>query len=322
MHLATPTNRIWWLVHFAINAALVKNSTEQRPQKNKLQSILFRRVAAFTRTRWGKLSADDVRWAYMFFLGRYPENDEVVFHHINTSINMKRLVETINESDEYLFKKRHYVSSPTPNTDLHYFFHIYKTGGMSVHQYLSESVPEGQLLAGFHVNEFIRMTSSRRFRFLSGHFADLPLAYQSNHLKMATLLRNPVERGLSHYKHLMRTPNPEFPSDELHASLTKFLSGRFASLVFGNVQAHCLAQLCPASKTFFHGMGDIRATPEELLELAMNGLSQIELVGLTENINGFLDKLSAAWLLPPPSKSYRINSSLKCGVSTRCSWVG
>ena len=89
MHLATPTNRIWWLVHFAINAALVKNSTEQRPQKNKLQSILFRRVAAFTRTRWGKLSVDDVRWAYMFFLGRYPENHEVVFHHINTVLREK-----------------------------------------------------------------------------------------------------------------------------------------------------------------------------------------------------------------------------------------
>ncbi len=285
-----------------------RNTTENTTNKKTLQSRLFRRVSDFARTRSGKLSADDVRWAYKFFLGRHPEDDEVVLRHINACQNMKILVETITESEEYAFRKSHYVNSLIPQTDLHYFFHIYKTGGMSVNQYLSDSVPEGQLLPGFHVNELIRMTSSRRFRFLSGHFADLPLAYQSNHLKMATLLRNPVSRGWSHYKHLMRSPNPEFPTDQLNASPAKFLSGRYASLVFGDIQARSLARLSPDSEKFFHGMGDIKASRKELFELALDGLSRIELVGTTEHCDKFIEKLSEAWSLPPPSRSYRINT--------------
>jgi hypothetical protein len=106
----------------------------------------------------------------------------------------------------------------------------------------------------------------------------------------------------------MRSPNPEFPTDQLNASPAKFLSGRYASLVFGDIQARSLARLSPDSEKFFHGMGDIKASRKELFELALDGLSRIELVGTTEHCDKFIEKLSEAWSLPPPSRSYRINT--------------
>ena len=264
------------------------------------------------------LRAEDVIWAYRHFLKREPESSEVVDGHIAGCKDLSQLVENIGASKEYEYKKYNVCSSKNEQTDLYYFFHMHKTGGTSVHKYLSDVVPKNELFPSFFSEDLMNRGSLHAHSYLSGHFGNLPLMIKSRNLRLATTLRDPVQRGLSHYKHTLRAPALPLYDEATTSSLEEFVFGPVGPLLFGNYQARLLAQLSSQWERFLCAFDTGLNTPEHLFELAMEGLEKIEVIGITENLRDFIARLSNAWGLPLPIKDYRVGcrpSNQLIGVS-------
>jgi hypothetical protein len=252
------------------------------------------------------LCAEDVIWAYRYFLRREPESSEVVDGHIAGCKDLRQLVENIGVSKEYENKKYNPSLSKSEQTDLYYFFHMHKTGGTSVHEYLSDVVPKNELFPSFFSEDLMNSGSLHNNSYLSGHFGNLPLMIKSRNLRLATTLRDPVQRGLSHYKHTLRAPVLPLYDEATTSSLEEFVFGPSGPLLFGNYQARLLAQLSSQWERFLCAFDTGLNTPEHLFELAMEGLEKIEVIGITENLRDFIARLSKAWGLPLPIKDYRV----------------
>jgi hypothetical protein len=276
-----------------------------------------RRVFNRLKTWWRrgddtKLRAKDVEWAYQHFFGRNPESRDIIEHHLKHSQEMKTLVEKITQSREYEYKKYNLAPHPEDHSELYYFFHIHKTGGMSVHEYLRDATPQGNLLPGFLEDDFINIGSAQAFRYLSGHFGRLPLMFKGRRHRLATVLRDPVQRGFSHYKHALRATKGIF-NEKIHREISnipleEFLYSPSASIVFGNHQSCQLAELAENSKLLIKRSFDTKITAVELYDLAMEGLYKMELLGTTQELDGFIARLADRWDLPQPTKKYIKNA--------------
>lgn len=275
-------------------------------------------VRSLSQGKVAPLRAEDVIWAYRHFLRREPESSEVVDGHIAGCKDLRHLVEAISGSKEYENKKYNLSLSKNEQTDLYYFFHMHKTGGTSVHEYLSDVVPKKELFPSFFSEDLMNRGSLREHSYLSGHFGNLPLMIKSRNLRLATTLRDPVQRGLSHYKHTLRAPALPLYDETTTSSLEEFVFGPSGPLLFGNYQARLLAQLSSQWGRFLWAFDTGINTPEYLFELAMEGLEKIEVIGITENLRDFIARLSKAWGLPLPIKDYRVGcrpSNQLIGVS-------
>jgi FkbM family methyltransferase len=278
------------------------------PATPRNSAQLFKRISALFGSGERALKAKDVEWAYRLFLRRPPESEAIVEAYLTHCKGLKELVESVTGSREYEYKKYNIPISVENREDLHYFFHIHKTGGMSVHEYLFDSLPKGFLFPAYHKEDFFKFGAIRDFSFFSGHFGALPLAIETRNLRIAMVLRDPMRRGWSHYKHVHRDPALDLHDDVCRNSATDFIFGRSAPFIFGNLQARHLAELSPLSRRFSEGWAAAPITDDELYDMAIDGLSKVELVGVTEQLGEFLASLSRAWSLPPPAVNYICNT--------------
>jgi len=285
-------------------------STKTTPVSSGTSSSagILRRIRSSFAGRDQTLSAKDVEWAYRHFLRRPPESEAAVSSYFARCKHWKQLVEAITGLREYEYKKYNLPVLSGNREDLHYFFHIHKTGGVSVHEYLSDVVPRGSLFPGYFEDDLFNMGTIRDFGFFSGHFRGVPLSLKARNVRVATVLRDPVRRGWSHYQHARREPELELFDEVSKNSVETFVFGRLAPFIFGNCQARLLAELSPLSRRFSEGWAAERINDEELYDIAMDGLSKVETVGVTEQLGDFLARLSRAWCLPEPCKDYLLNS--------------
>jgi hypothetical protein len=195
------------------------------------------------------------------------------------------------------------------------FFHIMKTGGTSFYRFLenayaeSDQIPVEMVESYRHVDDFSAQ-SPRRGRFLEMEYLNL-LAEVGKHrlisklhasfnfvddflyfypdTKTITILRDPVERTLSHIENLRRTPevnlgilDPAMRSliERLRTGplekVVQFETHRFLRKSLNNHQARTLAGYA------FPDLED-----EVLLELALKNLERITFVGLTDRLEKF-----------------------------------
>jgi FkbM family methyltransferase len=267
-----------------------------------------------------ELKEEDVAWAYRHFFKRDPESQKIVHWHLTKSRNLRQLVEVFTGSEEYQYKKYNHVPPLEDQAELHYFFHIHKTGGMSVHEYLQDAVPENKLLPGYHAEDIINNRNLYSYSYLSGHFGRAPMSIKGRRLRMATVLRDPVQRGWSNYRHAQRLTNYDLDKEtngvsnkKIHEeaqlkSLDDFLSDPIGATLFGNVQSFQLAMLSSSPMAMLMQWGVRGINEEKLYDLAMQGLAKMELVGTTEKLEIFISGLADIWSLPKPMKKYKVNS--------------
>ncbi|MBD3672062.1 MAG: sulfotransferase family 2 domain-containing protein [Planctomycetaceae bacterium] len=225
---------------------------------------------------------------------------------------------------------------------MHFFLHIPKCGGTTFSDYLSRHFPRSAIytadksIADYQIHQQLKaagqISSKDNFRLLSQRYVEsmqscdlivenhfewivMQSLVKSRKLVLYTLLRDPRERIVSHYKHLRRIPLDDskgLSHDQMAAyRLARELSfGEFCRQIdqfyiwsnFYNLQTRFLSSH-HLNRVIWSQLGE-----QAILEDALKNLSRIEYVADVKDLNEFarLISLDSHWL--PPGRLGALNA--------------
>jgi hypothetical protein len=201
-----------------------------------------------------------------------------------------------------------------------YFYHIAKTAGMSTWQLLEHYYPSEKICPGRMWEDIITVPAEvlAKYDVFRGHFLAYLEPYLGRKLDTFTMLRDPVERTISHYCHVQRAP--DHPSHMVAQSLTlaAFCVDERTKHMVENFQSRYLASLPEKSpRLLADGMTkeDFAAyklqlalnpasnempSREELYRAAKQRLKGFVAVGISENLQDSLALIANALRQPEP----------------------
>jgi hypothetical protein len=202
-----------------------------------------------------------------------------------------------------------------------YFWHIPKTAGISVWEWLEPHFPADAVFRGHLLPDLLQSAPSefREKSLFRGHFADAPLQLVSPHLTTITVLREPIARSLSHIAHVERAS--EHP---LHGrvrsydgDLDRLLSDRVLRRMLQDFQCRYLALhhvperepedaaawvVAPASPLRAMMAFEMAPLPRRrvLVLRALYRLGRMKHVGVSEHLPRFMRNVAAhqGWAAP------------------------
>jgi len=125
-----------------------------------------------------------------------------------------------------------------------YFFHIPKTAGVSVWRFLEQAFSTDKICPWWLWDQLITVPRAEldHWHIFRGHFLSHLEPYLGKRLATFTMLRDPVERTLSHYYHVRRVPDHPFHEHALRMSLAEFCVNPLTRHMVENYQAAYLAK--------------------------------------------------------------------------------
>ncbi len=189
------------------------------------------------------------------------------------------------------------------------FLHVMKVGGTSLRHMLAECIPANATVADVFVDDLVVAPRLRlaTARLIVGHLPYEAVGLLTAGCTTLTIMRDPVERSLSHYRHLLRVGRLMDALDG-ELSLERFaFSDEFANLA-GNYQARYLAHeidlagawinYSPIERYEAHGgtadepyplqslfdMTPLKLRGDDLYRRAHDRLERIDEVGTTERL--------------------------------------
>lgn len=207
-----------------------------------------------------------------------------------------------------------------------YFLHIQKTAGTTLYFTIDEKfAPEAICPARFwrQLLQIAKQSPAQfeNYRFFRGHFGYSIQQFVRQKLVHITVLRDPIERTVSHYEHIRREPK-----DRLH-KLVAAQNMSFEDFITHPETGAAIANLQTRSIAFDWGLTEIRAskkfpsrgilgTPpdlpdDELLAIAKQRLDDFAFVGLAERFQDSLLLLSYIFGWYPIVQSREMNKAPK-----------
>ncbi len=207
-----------------------------------------------------------------------------------------------------------------------YFLHIQKTAGTTLYFTLDEKFDPEAICPARFWRQLLQITKQspelfQHYRFFRGHFGYAIQQFVQRPLVHITVLRDPIERTVSHYEHIRREPK-----DRLH----KLVAGQtmsFADFITHPETGAAIANLQTRSLAFDWGLADIRGskkfasrgilgTPptlpdDDLLAIAKHRLDDFAFVGLAERFQDSLLLLSYIFGWYPIVQSREMNKAPK-----------
>jgi hypothetical protein len=176
----------------------------------------------------------------------------------------------------------------TPNAPV-YFLHIEKTAGVSVHKVLNERFAPGTICpARIDVDiEGATAESLAPYRLFSGHFTGGFTDFLGAPLRTVTLLRDPIQRSISHYAHIRRDPSAEHHELAQSLSLREFCLHPLTRPLIEDYQTRFLAGGAHEHPVRHVTPADLPQSDDErrvLLARARRRLSECVAVGATEHL--------------------------------------
>jgi hypothetical protein len=247
---------------------------------------------------------DFVTACYQSILGREPDEAGLVAHMdgLNGPRDYIRLIETFCDSSE--FKARVLMKRPRleASHEKRYFVHIHKTGGTTIHDWLLYQAAPGRVFPGFFVNDLIRnMRILDSLDIFSGHFYNTLDLLLDCKTRKATLFRDPADRMISRYYHVMRNKGhslyPVFEGMTLEEATA---SQRHRRMIGENLQAKVVVQVTSTEDEPLRPRQLDLLGEEELYRRARAAIDEFELVGVLEHVDEFVRELARLWDLPEP----------------------
>lgn len=204
-----------------------------------------------------------------------------------------------------------------PSPDRLLFLHIMKTAGTSLSELLKEWAGPSRAQVGLPLDDLIVMARPQlgRLRAVAGHFPFEVLKVLPGHFQTVTVVREPVARTISHYHEILRKEAPELSLDEfLHSEVYDVPSGNYQARQLGHsidlpqawisyspMQWYLQAGGRPDQPYPLQALFD--STPmflseEELLERASAHLEQIDVVGITDELDALVERLADLFGVP------------------------
>jgi hypothetical protein len=212
--------------------------------------------------------------------------------------------------------------------------HIMKTGGTSLVDGLRSLVSPRPCLTEILLDDLVSVPDYvlEHVPLVAGHFGYEGRKVLPSRFATCVVLRDPVERTLSHYAHLRR--DPEVMAHYPDLSLEEFLRSPRWRTLFNNYQARQLVHEVRLDRAWvdfspedeFRRLGPpfppehhlplqslfdcapLRHEPEELLARALERLDTIEFVGVTEHLDGLFASVARSWGIddPPPLPTLQV----------------
>jgi hypothetical protein len=198
---------------------------------------------------------------------------------------------------------------PTPK-DVLYFLHIPKTAGCSVKKWLTDRVKQESICPAITWDQLVMIgpQAISKYRIFAGHFGMDLEPFLGRKVTAVTLLRDPLRRTISHYRHVRRDPEHPLHKHVLHQSFEMFVMDKQNWPMIENFQARYLISGPIAFKRFskfFDGnvakrnrlsvlsedaryLLDSTYVREKALEAMV---TQLEFVGIDERVSDFLARI-------------------------------
>jgi hypothetical protein len=184
----------------------------------------------------------------------------------------------------------------TSGDQIFFFVHLMRTGGMTFLHHLRQNFaadevypdrdrdfPDGDLLEHLQLSHLLALPPERRerIRVYAGHLPYVSIEMLEVHPVTFTLLRDPVERTISLLRLLQQRRLRERTLEEIYDDPELF------ARVIHNHQTKMFSMTVEDEPESFR---DIVAVDDARLALALANLERVDVVGLSERFDDFLDE--------------------------------
>ncbi|MFZ6021909.1 MAG: sulfotransferase family 2 domain-containing protein [Patescibacteria group bacterium] len=176
-----------------------------------------------------------------------------------------------------------------------YFSHIPKTAGTTLRSFISQFFPEDRIFSAQLWNELENpeMTDWSKYDFVSGHFGHALTTYLPDNTKTITMLRDPIQRTVSQYNHVVSDRYFEHKigkrriKDIGNGDMNLMLQDAECADYFSNIQLKFIALSCKPVERGMVSFGNweetiINNSKAQLLDLALNRVSKYYFLGIQE----------------------------------------
>ena len=214
------------------------------------------------------------------------------------------------------------MNSNDSTSDKIVFAHIMKTGGTTVAQWIQRHYERSEILSGASGWKELKSMPRHVFgpiKFVRGHFGSgiLDVFGKHNGFAAIALFRDPVERVISHYWHLQHAADDmRFPfAKEPGFAIEDFLEHPQLQYIVSNYQTGNCSAVLGAEDDPAEAAQVSEETWSVNIDVAKSYVDRCEVVGITEDLSGFIAALSSRFGFYPDYKlrkqrSYRQPTSL------------
>jgi len=230
---------------------------------------------------------------------------------INSVDDYIRLIKTFCESEEFRARVILRRSAVEAKGRKCYFVHLHKTGGTTVHDWLLYEAAPGRVFPGFFISDLVRSVNVlSSVDYFSGHYSNNLDILLGQNTRKATMLRDPGERVISRYFHVMRNKQHSLHSIFSGLSIDEATcSKKYRGMIGENYQAkEIIKAVSSGGEPLTSGQLDL-LSEDELYHRAKASIEEFELVGVLDHIVAFITKLAQLWDLAPPDRIGKKNAN-------------
>jgi len=193
--------------------------------------------------------------------------------------------------------------------ELVYFLHIPKTAGTTFRAFLEDHYHSDTICPHWLLEDILKLPPRQlnSYQLICGHYAYYIVSKLLAPPSIVTMLRDPIDRTISHFYHIKNTKDHWFNEEVSGMSLDDFLNDPIGISEILNFQTRFIAFDNIQEQNF--GFANIRndlnkldllLNNEELLNIALNRMRSFRFVGITERFDESLTLLSHEFGWPAP----------------------